>query len=309
MTTKVSKINLPLILVISLGLNVFFLVKIVSNRQKNTGVTANVTKAATATQDRIFEEINPAKGYEINATYGQLGPNMLTSGVIDYDKFKTTYEKSGTPFPREFQDILKTGLDKKIRITASNSYFLLNFFWAVGLANKSRVLDEGDIIKYGGIKEAGSFASTGGWTLSKTTAMDYFSKSSLIPLTNDQEDLVRKVASRVFRPCCDNSTAFPDCNHGMALLGVFELMAANGATEGEMYEAGKYINAFWFPGNYYDLALYFNNKEGRSFKDMPGDVVLSKDYSSASGYQSIKAWLSEKGLIKAPPKQGGGCGV
>ena len=95
----------------------------------------------------------------------------------------------------------------------------------------------------------------------------------------------------------------------MALLGVLQLMAGNGASEDQMYEAGKYFNAFWFPGNYYDIALYFKDKEGKSFKDIDAQTLLSKDYSSASGWQSVKQQLANKGLIQQPPKQGGGCGV
>ncbi|PIV09255.1 hypothetical protein COS31_04215 [Candidatus Roizmanbacteria bacterium CG02_land_8_20_14_3_00_36_15] len=155
---------------------------------------------------------------------------MISSGVIDLDKFKQTYEKSSQPLTKEQLEILTKGSDKKIKIDRDNSYFLLNFFWAVGLNNKSKVLDEGDIVKYGEGK-VGNFASTGGWSLSKTQPMDYYAKSELIPMIAEQESLVQKVASNIYRPCCDNSTAFPDCNHGMALLAVLQLMAANNATE------------------------------------------------------------------------------
>ena len=86
-------------------------------------------------------------------------------------------------------------------------------------------------------------------------------------------------------------------------------MAGNGASEGEMYEAGKYFNAFWFPGNYYDLAMYFKNKENLNFTDIDAKLLLSKDYSSASGSRNIKTWLSQQGLVAEPPKTGGGCGV
>ncbi|KKR73346.1 MAG: hypothetical protein UU16_C0023G0011 [Candidatus Woesebacteria bacterium GW2011_GWA2_40_7] len=165
------------------------------------------------------------------------------------------------------------------------------------------------MMKYGGIKGAGDFASTGGWSLAKGSTMNYYSRSVLIPLTSEQEQLVEKVSSNIFRPCCNNSTAFPDCNHGMALLGVLQFMAGNGASEREMYEAGKYFNAFWFPGNYFDLALYFKNKEGKNFSDIDAKLLLSKDYSSATGAKNIKLWLSEQGLVEEPPKTGGGCGV
>ncbi len=270
---------------------------------------ANVTQANTTGKDNLFDEINPTSGFTINASYGDLGPKMLAMGVIDKEKFVGTYSKSNQPLTSEQEEILTKGSDSKITITRENSYFLLNFFWAAGLANKSQILDEGDMTKYGGIKEAGSFASTGGWTLAKGDAMNYYSKSALIPLTEEQEARVTSVAENIFRPCCNNSTAFPDCNHGMALLGVLQLMAGSGATEKEMYEAGKYFNAFWFPGNYYDLALYFKNKENRSFKDMDAKTLLGKDYSSASGWQAAKQWLADQGLVQQPPKQGGGCGV
>ena len=86
-------------------------------------------------------------------------------------------------------------------------------------------------------------------------------------------------------------------------------MASNGNNEEEMYKAAKYFNAYWFPGNYYDLALYFKNNQNKSFADIDPKVILSKDYSSASGWQAAKQWLISKGLQQEPPKQGGGCGV
>jgi len=86
-------------------------------------------------------------------------------------------------------------------------------------------------------------------------------------------------------------------------------MAANNATEKQMFEAAKYYNAFWFPSNYYDLALYFKDKEGKNFKDVSAQIVLGKDFSSSSGWSAAKKWLVDKGIVEAPPKTGGGCGV
>lgn len=300
-----------LILAVSLALNLLFLANLILKKSKlnqTSNQPKQVTKLDDKTRDNLFDEINPEKGYEINAAFTDLGPKMLNIGVIDYDKFRSAYEKSGNLLTNEQNDILIKGSKQKIKINRENSYFLLNFFWAVGLANKTTILTEGEMTQYGK-NEIGNFASTGGWSLAKSAPMDYYAKGDLITMTQEQENLVKKVASNIYRPCCNNSTAFPDCNHGMALLGVFELMASNGATENQMYEAGKYFNAFWFPGNYYDLALYFKNKEDKSFREMNGRVILSKDYSSASGWQNAKKWLSEKGLIQQPPKQGGGCGV
>lgn len=308
-TKKPAKNLWLIVLGVSLGLNVLVLAYYLVRPEVNKLVLKRKETAAKKETANLFDEINPTKGFEINAKYGDIGPKMISSGVIDLDKFKQTYEKSGQPLTKEQLEILTKGSDKKIKIDRDNSYFLLNFFWAAGLANKSKALTEGEIIKYGGSEGAGNFASTGGWSLSKTQPMDYYAKSDLIPMTAEQESLVQKVASNIYRPCCDNSTAFPDCNHGMALLAVLQLMAGNNATENQLFEAAKYYNAFWFPSNYYDLALYFKNKEGKKFSQVPAQTILGKEFSSASGWQRAKQWLSEKGIIEQPPKTGGGCGV
>ncbi len=310
-----KKNNLLPILIVSAVMNVVFAATLlapqITKLKESRFASKSPNKAVTTStaSENLFDEVNPTSGFEISASFGNLGPKMVSMGVIDADKFKTTYSKSNQPLTSEQEEILLKGSDQKITINRDNSYFLLNFFWAVGLANKSPILDDGDMMKYGGKEGAGNFASTGGWSLSKGNAMNYYSKSVLIPLTKEQDLLVAEVASNIFRPCCNNSTAFPDCNHGMALLGVLQLMASSGATEKDMYEAGKYVNAYWFPSNYYDLALYFRNKEGKAFKDIDAKTLLSKEYSSASGAQSVKQWLVEKGLLQQPPKQGGGCGV
>jgi hypothetical protein len=226
----------------------------------------------------IFDEVNPTNGYEIPVSYGELGPEMLKSGVIDFDKFVAVYEQSGQPLTDEQKNILKNGSESFITITPENSYFLLNYFWAVGLANENKILTDGEMANYGGIKEAGNFASTGGWSLGNREAMSYYSKQKLITLTPEQQILVEKVSSEIYRPCCNNSTAFPDCNHGMALLGLIELMAGNGVSETQIFEVAKYVNAYWFPGNYYDLALYFRNKEDKSFAQIDARRLLSREF-------------------------------
>lgn len=297
---------LSYLLVFSLGLSIGLAG--LSKKWSWESKAENVIKPSTDST-AIYKEINPPEGFEIDAIYGQMGPEMIESGVIDSAKFKTTYEQAGQPLTEEQLQILEKGSSQKIVISPENSYFLLNYFWAVGLANKTNILTEGEMVKYGGLKEAGNFASTGGWTLSKREAMNYYSKQKLISLTPEQEAMVETVASQIFRPCCNNSTSFPDCNHGMALLGLLELMAGSGASEDQMFEAAKYVNAYWFPGNYYDLALYFKNKEGKSFAQVDARRLLSKEFSSATGSQAAKQWLVGQGIVQEPPKKSGGCGV
>ncbi len=320
MKNKILKNKIVLLLFVSVGLNLFQIlpaltkkatdIKAVFRKDKLTQATVVTGSQASSQESQaIFEEINPSRGISLNVSYGQLGPKMVDQGVIDLQKFKDAYLKSGKPFYEDLERILTDGSDETIVINQENSYFLLNFFWAVGLSNKTKLLTEGEMTQYGGIEGVKNFASTGGWTLGKSDAMKYYSKGNLIPLTAAQEELVEKVAASIFRPCCNNSTAFPDCNHGMALLGILEIMAANGASEEDMYNTSKYINAYWFPGNYYDLAVYFKNKEGKSFDQIDARTLLSKDFSSASGSQQAKRWLIDQGIVAEPPKRNGGCGV
>src|SRR3989344_7581701 len=307
MRKKKNKIDIKIFLIITLSIiNLLFIMLAIKNT--DIKVFSFIKEKILIFQRReLFEEINPSQGYKIGAKFGNIGPKMLDIGVIDFDKFNDVYKESN-PLTDEQIKILKEGSSKEIKITKENSHFLLNFFCGVGLANKTKILDEGDMIKYseGG---AGNFASTGGWSLGKSEAMEYYSNNLLIPLTEEQEELVLEVSSNIYRPCCGNPTSFPDCNHGIALLGVLELMASQGASEEEMYMAAKYINAFWFPSNYYDLANYFEAKEGKKFSEIDGKIILGRDYSSATGYANTKKWLTENGLVEKPLNEGSSCGV
>ncbi len=125
----------------------------------------------------------------------------------------------------------------------------LNLLWAWGLANKNRILEEGPMMdpRYGG---AENFASTGGWSVGKGSVMDHYSMHATMSLSAEEQKLVDKVAKNIFRPCCKNPAYFPDCNHGMAMLGYLEILASQGASEAELTRAALKANNDWFPGYY-----------------------------------------------------------
>lgn len=280
-----------------------------------TSSGSGIIKAGTALDassgidtSALFAQVNPANGYTVDASFGGLGPKLISAGAIDLTKFKQIYERSGRPLSEKQLAILTEGSNEKITINEENSYFLINFLWAFGLANKNPILDEGQMTKYGQ-NQIGSFASTGGWSLGSKEAMDIYSKSRLILLTDEQQAVVDEAANGTYRPCCGNSTAFPDCNHGMAMLGLYELMASQGAGVNELFEAGKYFNAFWFPQQYLDIATYFKAKEGVDFKDAKPRLVVGNDFSSGEGWTRLKKWLSDNNLVEKAPSGGGGCGV
>jgi hypothetical protein len=137
--------------------------------------------------------------------------------------------------------------------------------------------------------------------------MELYASLDLIPLSPQQQKLVEEVAGSVYRPCCDNPTSFPDCNHGMAMLGVLELIASQGASLDEMFQAAKYINAYWFPQQTLETAIYFEHDENTSFADADPSLVVSKEFSSASGAGRVHAKLQAEGLLPQAPDQGGSC--
>ncbi|MDP3990917.1 MAG: hypothetical protein Q8P63_01335 [Candidatus Nealsonbacteria bacterium] len=257
----------------------------------------------------LISQINPEEGYTIKAKYENIGFNLLEAGVIDFEKFKSIYDRAGAPLTADQLKIFsQEGFNQEITIDSDNAYFLLNFFWALGLANKNPILEEGEITKYGE-SQIDSFASTGGWTIGTKPVMEVYSNSTIIKLNDEEQGKVEEVAGNAYRPCCGNSTAFPDCNHGMALLGVLELLAANDASLDQMYEAAKYFNAFWFPQQYFDLAVYFKVTDGLDFIDIDSKTIVGKDYSSGLGWSKTKRWLTDNNIIEKPPSGGGGCGV
>lgn len=247
------------------------------------------------------QTIAPPEGVILPAKWGNLGQKLAEAGAIDEVKLKAIYEQRGQ-FTPEYQNLL-TGADNgQLKITRENSGYILNLLWALGLANKNPILDSGEMTdkKYGG---AGGFASTAGWTLAKDNPMNYYSRYELIILTDEQQKLVDEISKNIYRPCCNNSVHFPDCNHGMAMLGLLELMASQGANEQEMYQAALKVNSYWFPDTYIVIATYMKNK-GIDWKDVSSKEMLGFAYSSASGFAKISAQVPR-------PKQqgGGGCGV
>lgn len=105
-------------------------------------------------------------------------------------------------------------------------------------------------------------------------------------MTAHQQAMVLAVARATYRPCCNNSTLFQDCNHGSALLGLLELAASQGATMKGLYGLGLTANSYWFPDNYPKTALYFSHFHRQSWRDIDQKLILSAAYSSGSGWET-----------------------
>ncbi|MBI2003720.1 MAG: hypothetical protein HYS78_01960 [Parcubacteria group bacterium] len=192
-------------------------------------------------------------GVVLPVVWGDLGRQLVDSGVIDREKFEEIYSSRGG-LTEEAVKLLDGSDNGKLKITAENSGLILNLLWALGLANKNEILEKGPMAdqRYGG---AGNFASTGGWSLAKGEAMEHYSIHEFFKLTTEQQKLVEEVSKNIYRPCCNNPAYFPDCNHGMAMLGLLELMASQEFSESQMYETAETVNSFWFPKSYNNCSV------------------------------------------------------
>jgi hypothetical protein len=295
--TSTAFMALFILIVFTIGLGSGY---VIGNRSASA---VPVTTAVSQKENEATTMIN-----QINPPEGDIGPQMLSSGAIDLDKFTRVYTQGGHPLTDEQMNILTQGSNSKIVINQSNAQFLLNFFWAFGLVNQNPVLTEGQMMARGKT-QLGNFASTGGWTIGAKTPTELFASTLIIPLTDEQQARVMEVASAVYRPCCNNPTSFPDCNHGMAMLGLLELMASQNATADDMFAAAKYVNAFWFPQQMLEVASLIKANQNLDFAQADHRQVVSKNYSSSSGFQQVHQWLASNGLLQLAPNSGGSCGV
>lgn len=254
------------------------------------------------TADDLNKQVIPEEGFTVDINWGDTGIKLVKAGGIDLAKFEDKYTD---PQHQELLKYLKEEKNDGITINSGNAYFWVNTLWALGLTQKSDVLEKG-IMGTEYKDRIGSFASTGGWTLGKKDAVYLYSSADIIPLTEDQQALVDKISQEIYRPCCGNPTSFPDCNHGMAILALVELMVSQGFSEEEIYNAALAFNSYWFPQTYIDLAYYFQKKENTLWQDVDPKKALSAQFSSGQGYQSIKKQI---GNIPGLPTSGGSCGA
>jgi hypothetical protein len=256
----------------------------------------------------MMNQVNPPDGYTMAAVFRDVGPMLVAAGAMDTKKFINLYAQQNQPLTDEQMHILTKESAVNIVITPQNAYFLLNFFWALGLVNDNKILTEG-LMMAGGKSQVGSFASTGGWTIGAKPAEDLFASMKIINLTDEQQARLEEVTAAVYRPCCNNPTNFPDCNHGMAMLGLLELMASQGASTDQMFEVAKYVTAFWYPQQMLEVATVFKVVENVDFAEADSRQIVSSQFASESGLHAVHQYLASNGLLQQVPNSGGSCSV
>jgi len=255
----------------------------------------------------VVAKVLPDAGIQTKVVLGDSIVKLVANGVIDKDKFEALYKNQGG-LPKELKDVLTKPSYTPILLTKNNANFYVNLLWPLGLSDNMSSNERSPING----KDLNHFASTGGWNIGKEeNGGAYFNKFKIVPLTQEQEKLVMMIAENSYRPCCDNSTFFQDCNHGSALLGLLELGASQGLSADELYRTALAFNSFWFPQNYVQLGLYFKAVKNIDWKDIDPKVVMGKDYSSATGNYKIQAKVAKIPKLIPPQSTNGGakCGA
>ncbi len=271
---------------------------------------ANVSTTSSANSKLIADitaEVTPPQGFQSKIALNDAVLKLVQNGVIDPAKFAALYSRNyGAVLPPEIKTIFTEPQTQPILLTGENASIYVNLLWPIGLSNYMAANNSSPING----KSVSQYASTGGWTLGKANNGGvYFNKFDIVNLTPAQEALVVKVAQNSYRSCCNNSTFFQDCNHGSALLGLLALGASQGLTESELYHEAVAFNSFWFPQTYIETALYFKAVKNLDWNQVDPALIMSKDYSSASGWSAnVDQKVQQLGLL--PQQSGGGsCGV
>ncbi len=274
------------------------------NLKENQLNGANVPTTGSPIFDETVAKVIPDKGFQSKIRLGDSIMKLAENGVINAPKFEDIYKDRGG-FPDGLRNVLTASINQPILLTKENANFYVNLLWPIGLANHMETNKQSPVNG----KSLFNFASTGGWNLGKEkNGGAYFNKLNIVSLTPAQEALVIKIAQNSYRPCCNNSTFFQDCNHGSALLGLLQLGASQGLSEDELWREALAFNSFWFSQSYIYNALYFKAVKGLDWDKVDPKVVMGKDFSSGSGSGNIQAEIAKIPNLIPQQGQGGGAG-
>lgn len=258
----------------------------------------------------LYEEavasVIPAGGFQSRITLQDSVLQLIDYTVIDRGKFFALARERGAP-PADLSTVLSEPSEQPLLLTRANAGYLVNLLWPVGLStymagNFASPLN-GDSLP--------NFASTGGWTLGGAdNGAAYFNAFPIVGLSAAQELLVIRIAESTYRPCCDNSTFFQDCNHGSALLGLLQLGASQGLDESELYREALAFNSFWFPDNYVRTALYFRVFKRLDWRDVNPVEIMGSQFSTLSSWRrNVETPLTSVSGLIPPPQGGADCGA
>ncbi len=254
-----------------------------------TGITGAVVAADGHDRDldleKIVLQVLPEEGFTIDATWKDSVSKMTKAGVLDVDKLDDIMtNRYGQPLTDEQKELLTSDYsNEKLTINSKNAVFMMYVLWTLAKHNDNSILHDSPFAQYFtdydiGVGKAG------------------YGDTKLIELTPEQQEIAKYVALNSYRPCCGNPTGHPDCSHGFSALGLIELMAEQGYTKEQIFDAFVKFNSYWFPATYIQDALYFKLAENKDWSDVDKELVAGKQYSSLSGSYAVKEYLQNLGL-------------
>lgn len=258
----------------------------------------------------LFDEatagVIPPDGFQSRIALRDSILKLVQHGIIDRGKFFALQRHSAS-LPKELSQVLSEPSDEPIHLTSQNASYYVDLLWPVGLANRMVANFESPLNG----PPVSDFASTAGWSLGEEEKGSvYFNKYPIVEMTPAAEALVLRVAKSTFRPCCDNSTFFQDCNHGSALPGILELGASQGLNEDGLYREALAFNSFWFPDYYIRTALYFKVVRKTEWRDVDPKTVMGPGFSAQGAWQeNVQARLETIPGLIPEPQGGANCGT
>ena len=275
-------------------------------------------------QTLLAAQVIPATGYALPFKSGNNIHKLVETGALNISNLSIILNNSKQPLTPVEEEILNGTYNGYIQFNSTNSEFVQLALWSLGINNNDTIINKGQIINASvpyadqinsnaSLKQKVTpqyvashyFASTGGYgSLGKLQ----LGELNIINLTSQQQALMYDVATHSYRPCCDNPTAFPDCNHGAAALGLIELLASQNANQTQMFSAIKYFYQYQFPQQYAEIAAYFDI-HGENYSQINSSEIMSFSFSSYSGFSSVNQYLIKNGALQQPSNNGASCGA
>jgi len=248
--------------------------QVVEGNDLNDGKSVNLNEEI----QRAIEEVTPAKGFVTRVKWGDVVSKMVKENVLDPVKLENVLKnKYGQEMKPEWRAVL-AGENRNLEINSDNAVFMMYLLWSLAKGNDNQILFDSPFAKYFKNYDIGVGKSG-------------YGNAKLLQLSSEQQRLAKEVAENASRPCCNNTTAQPDCSHGYSALGLVELMASQGFSKQEMFDTFVKFNSFWFPETYVKNALYFKFVEKKDWSEVDKELVAGKSYSSLSGAYKVKNYL------------------
>ena len=299
-----------------------------------TNTTTRTLSGNTISTAILFAQVTPQTGYTLSFKWGGSIKKLVEAGAINVSNLTTILNNSHQPLTLSEKDILNGTYTGYIQFNSTNTEFVQIVLWGLGINNNNTIITKGPIINastpYANSINANStlkqqlnqnitnqnitsqwvashyFASTGGYGPIGKLQMGMLNVINLTPLEQGE---MYDVATHSYRPCCDNPTAFPDCNHGAAALGLIELLASQGANQTQMFSAVQYFYQYQFPQQYAEIAAYFDS-QGMNYSHVNSSTVMGFNFSSYSGFSNVNQYLQKNGILQQlSGSSGASCGA